>query len=44
VLTGAAHDTRPAATLIGVLSEAAHRRRRVRLRYRTARGEETQGS
>ncbi len=41
VLTGAAHATRPAATLIGVLSEAAHRRRRVRLRYRAARGEET---
>ena len=41
VLTGAAHDTPPTATLIGVLSEATHRRRRVRLRYRTARGEET---
>jgi len=41
VLTGAAHATRPAATLIGVLSEATHRRRRVRLRYRAARGEET---
>ncbi len=41
VLTGTAHDTPPAATLIGVLSEAAHRRRRVRLRYRAARGEET---
>ncbi len=41
VLTGGARDTRPAATLIGVLSEAAHRRRRVRLRYRAARGEET---
>jgi predicted DNA-binding transcriptional regulator YafY len=35
------HDARPAVTLIGVLSEAAHRRRRVRLRYRAARGEET---
>ncbi len=32
---------RPAATLIGVLSEATHRRRRVRLSYRAARGEET---
>lgn len=41
VLTGAAHDTRTAATLIGVLSEATHRRRRVWLRYRAARGEET---
>lgn len=41
VLTGPSHETRPAGALIGVLSEAAHRGRRVRLRYRAARGEET---
>lgn len=41
VLTSAAHATRPRVTLIGVLSEATHRRRRVRLHYRAARGEET---
>jgi len=41
VLTGAARDARPAGTTIGVLSEAAHRRRRVRLRYRSRQGEET---
>ena len=40
-VAGTMRDTRPAATLIGVLSEAAHQRRRVRLRYRAARGEET---
>jgi len=41
VLTGAARDTRTAGTIIGALSEAAYRRRRVRLRYHAARGEET---
>ncbi len=41
VLTGAARDTRTAGTIIGALSEAAHRRRCVRLRYRAAQGEET---
>ncbi len=41
VLTGAARDPRPAGTIIGTLSEAAHQRRRVRLRYRSRLGEET---
>ena len=41
VLTGAASDTPPAGTIIGALSEAAHRRRRVHLRYRSRQGEET---
>jgi predicted DNA-binding transcriptional regulator YafY len=41
VLTGHSQQTRPTVTTIGVLSEAAHRRRRVRLRYRAAHGEET---
>jgi predicted DNA-binding transcriptional regulator YafY len=41
VLTGAASDTPPAGTIIGALSEAAHRRRRVQLRYRSRHGEET---
>ncbi len=41
VLTGAAHDTRPAGAVIGIVSEAAHRRRRVALRYRSRQGEET---
>ena len=40
VLASTALGTGPAATLIGALREAAHRRR-VRLRYRAARGEET---
>ena len=45
VLTGAPSDTpsgRPlAGAIIGALSEAAHRRRRVHLRYRSRQGEET---
>ena len=41
VLSGVTRDTRTVGALIGVLSEAAHQRRRVRLRYRAARGEET---
>jgi len=41
VLTGAARDTRPAGAIIGLVSEAAHQRRRVRLRYRSRQGEET---
>lgn len=41
VLAGAPHDTGPASAIIGVLSEAAHQRRQVRLRYRSAQGEET---
>jgi len=41
VFTGAMYDTQPTSALIGTLSEAAHRRLRVRLRYRTARGGET---
>ncbi len=41
VLAGVTRDTRTAGPLIAVLSEAAHRQRRVRLRYRAARGEES---
>jgi predicted DNA-binding transcriptional regulator YafY len=41
VLTGAASDRSPAGAIIGALSEAAHRRRRVHLRYRSRHGEET---
>lgn len=41
VLTSATLDTRPVGTIIGALSEAAHQWRRVQLRYRSARGEET---
>lgn len=41
VLAGPSHDARPAGTMVGALSEAAHRRRRVRVRYRAANGEET---
>ena len=41
MFTGPSRDTRPAGATIGALSDAAHRRRRVRLRYRAAPGEET---
>ena len=41
VLTGAASDMPPAGAIIGALSEAAHRRRSVHLRYRSRHGEET---
>jgi predicted DNA-binding transcriptional regulator YafY len=41
VLTGVSRDTGPAGAIIGMMSEAAHQRRRVRLRYRSAQGEET---
>ena len=41
VLTGGSRETGPAGAIIGTLSEAAHRRRRVRLRYRSAHGEES---
>ena len=41
VLTGASRDTQPAGAIIGLVSEAAHQRRRVRLRYRSRQGEET---
>jgi len=41
VLTGAVRDTAPAGAIIGLVSEAAHQRRRVRLRYRSRQGEET---
>jgi predicted DNA-binding transcriptional regulator YafY len=42
VLTGAARETRPAWAIIGALSEAAHRRQRVRLQYRSAPGDDTE--
>lgn len=41
VLAGETRDTGPSGTIIGVLSEAAHRRQRVQLRYRSAQGAET---
>lgn len=41
VLTGGARRAGPAAAMIGILSEAAHRRQCVRLRYRAAGGAET---
>jgi len=42
VLVDASRDTRPARAIIGALSEAAHRQRPVRLRYRAAQGAETE--
>ncbi len=41
VLTGEARNARPAGTVVGILSEAAQRRRRIQLRYRAANGDET---
>ena len=41
VLTGTASDTPPAGAIIAALSEAAHRQRRIHLRYRSRHGEET---
>jgi predicted DNA-binding transcriptional regulator YafY len=41
VLAVPAQVSRPAGTIVGVLSEAAQRRRRVRLRYRARDGAET---
>jgi len=41
VLVGTGRDSQAATAVIGALSEAAHRRRRVWLRYRSGRGEET---
>jgi predicted DNA-binding transcriptional regulator YafY len=41
VLAGPAQDSGPAASIVGTLSEAAHRQRRARLRYRARDGAET---
>lgn len=41
VLTGTSSDSGARGAIIGALSEAAHRRRRVQIRYRSAQGEET---
>jgi predicted DNA-binding transcriptional regulator YafY len=42
VLTGLASNTPPAGAVLGALSEAAYRRRRVHLRYRSRHGAETE--
>jgi predicted DNA-binding transcriptional regulator YafY len=41
ILTGGESDTPPAGAILGTLSEAAYRRRRVNLRYRSRHGEDT---